>query len=146
MSARSDVAVQKLLSGYNCAQSVLYSFCDDLGLDKDSAMKISCGFGGGMGRAQEVCGAISGGILALGVKHGRGEGQDKSSTEETYGKVRELISQFKSKHGSCICRTLLEGCDLKTPEGQQFFKQNDLHNKTCKYCVQTVVETVEKIL
>jgi C_GCAxxG_C_C family probable redox protein len=145
MSTKSDIAVEKLLSGYNCAQSVLYSFCDDLGLDKDAAMKMACGFGGGMGRAQEVCGAISGGVFALGVKHGRGEGQAKSATDETYVKVRELLAQFEAERGSTICRTLL-GCDLNTPEGKLFYKQNDLHNKTCKRCVQTAVEAVEKLL
>jgi len=56
------------------------------------------------------------------------------------------MSQFESKHGSCVCRTLLKGCDLNTSEGQRRFKENDLHNKTCKGCVTTVVETLEKIL
>ena len=116
MSARSDVAVEKFLSGYNCAQAVLYSFCDDLGFDKDTALRLACGMGAGMARKQEVCGAITGGIITLGLKHGRGEGQDRTPTEETYRKVRELMSQFESKHGTCICRTLLKGCDLNTPE------------------------------
>jgi hypothetical protein len=56
------------------------------------------------------------------------------------------MSQFESKHGSCVCRKLLKGCDLTTPEGQRYFKENDLHNKTCKGCVTTAVETLEKIL
>jgi C_GCAxxG_C_C family probable redox protein len=99
-----------------------------------------------MARKQEVCGALTGGIITLGVKHGRGEGQDRMPTEETYRKVRELMSRFESKHGTCICRTLLEGCDLNTPDGQRCFKENDLLNKTCKGCVKTVVETVEEIL
>jgi C_GCAxxG_C_C family probable redox protein len=146
MSARKDVAVEKFLAGYNCAQAVLYAFCDDLCLDKDAALKLACGLGAGMARRQEVCGAISGGIIALGLKHGRGEGQDRTPTEETYRKVRDLMSQFESKHGSCVCRKLLKGCDLTTPEGQRYFKENDLHNKTCKGCVTTAVETLEKIL
>jgi C_GCAxxG_C_C family probable redox protein len=146
MSARKDVAVEKFLAGYNCAQAVLYPFCDELGLDKNTALKLTCGLGAGMARKQEVCGAITGGIIALGLKHGRGEGQDRTPTEETYRKVRELMSQFESKHGTCICRALLKGCDLNTPSGQRYFKENDLHNKTCKGCVATVVETLEKIL
>jgi C_GCAxxG_C_C family probable redox protein len=146
MSERSDVAVAKLLAGYNCAQAVLYSFCDDLGLDRNTALKLSTGFGGGMARKQEVCGAVTGGILALGFRHGRGEGQDKALTEKTYSDVRELISLFEAEHGSCICRTLLQGCDLNTPEGQLAYKQNDLLNKTCKRCVQTAVETLETLL
>ena len=146
MSTRSDLAVAKFLAGYNCAQAVLYAFCDDLGFDKDTALRLACGFGAGMARKQEVCGAITGGIIALGLKHGRGEGQDRTPTEATYRKVRELLSQFESQHGTCICRTLLKGCDLDTAEGQRDFKENDLLNKTCKGCVKTVVETLENIL
>jgi C_GCAxxG_C_C family probable redox protein len=146
MSQRSDVAVNKLLAGYNCAQAVIYSFCDDLGLDRNTALKLSCGLGGGMARKQEVCGAVTGGILALGLSHGRGEGQDKDLTEKTYNDVRELISLFEAAHGSCVCLTLLQGCDLNTPEGQLAYKQNDLLNKTCKRCVQTAVETLETLI
>ena len=138
--------MKKFLAGYNCAQAVLYAFCDELCFDQDTALKLACGFGAGMARRQEVCGAIAGGIITIGLKHGRGEGQDRTPTEETYRKVRELLSQFESKHGSCLCRALLKGCDLNTPEGQRYYKENDLLNQTCKSCVQTVVETLEHIL
>ena len=99
MKTRSDIAVEKFLAGYNCAQAVLYSFCDDLHFDKDTALRLTCGFGAGMARKQGTCGAITGGIIAIGLKHGRGEGQDRTPTEETYRKVRELIWQFESEHG-----------------------------------------------
>lgn len=146
MSTRSDIAVEKFLAGYNCAQAVLYSFCDDLGFDKDAALKLACGFGAGMARRQEVCGAITGGIITLGLKHGRGEGQDRATTEEAYRKVRELMSRFESKLGTCNCRALLNGCDLSTAEGQRYFKENDLLNKTCKVCVKMVTEILEDLL
>ena len=146
MKTKSDIAVEKFLAGYNCAQAVFYSFCDDLHFDKDSALRLACGFGAGMARKQEVCGAISGGIMAIGLKHGRGEGQDRTPTEETYRRVRELMSRFEARHGTCLCRTLLNGCDLNTPDGQRYFKENDLHNKICKGCVKTVVEILEEII
>ena len=146
MKTRSDIAVEKFLAGYNCAQAVLYSFCDELHFDKDTALRLACGFGAGMARKQEVCGAISGGIIAIGLKHGRGEGQDRTPTEGTYRKVRELMSRFEAEHGTYLCRTLLNGCDLNTPDGQRYFKENDLHNKICKGCVKTVVEMLEDII
>jgi C_GCAxxG_C_C family probable redox protein len=146
MKTRSDIAVEKFLAGYNCAQAVLYSFCDDLQFDKDTALKLASGFGAGMARKQGTCGAITGGIIAIGLKHGRGEGQDRTRTEETYRKVRELLWQFESKHGTSLCRTLLNGCDLNTPEGQRHFKENDLQTKTCTGCVKTVGEALENIL
>jgi C_GCAxxG_C_C family probable redox protein len=146
MKTRSDVAVEKFLAGYNCAQAVLYSFCDELHLDKDTALRLACGFGAGLARRQEVCGAIAGGIITIGLRHGRGEGQGRTPTEETYRKVRELMWRFESRLGTCVCRTLLMGCDLNTPEGQRYYKENDLMHKTCRCCVQTVVETLEQIL
>jgi C_GCAxxG_C_C family probable redox protein len=146
MTAKADVAVEKFFAGYNCAQSVLYSLCDDLHFDRDTALRLACGFGGGMGGKQEVCGALSGGILAIGFQHGRGEGQDKKLTDETYLKVRELMSRFESLHGTCICSKLLGGCNPTTPEGQQYFKEKDLKNTICKGCVKSVVEMLEHIL
>jgi C_GCAxxG_C_C family probable redox protein len=146
MSTRSTIAEEKFLSGYNCAQAVLYSFCDDLGLDKDVALKLACGFGAGMARRQEVCGAITGGIITLGVKHGRGEGQDRAATEDVYRKVQELMSRFESRLGICNCRTLLSGCDLNSTDGQRYFKENDLLKTTCTGCVKLVTEILEEIL
>jgi len=73
MKTRSDRATEMFLSGYNCAQSVLWSFSDEVRLDPDTALRIACGFGAGMARRQEVCGAVTGGIMVLGLRLGRGE-------------------------------------------------------------------------
>ena len=146
MKTKSDIAEEKFLSGYNCAQAVLYAFCDALQFDKNAALKLACGFGAGMARKQEICGAVSGGILVIGLKHGRGEREDKPQTEETYRKVRELMSRFESTHGSCQCRALLNGCDLNTPAGQQLFKENGLLRKVCAPCVRSVVQALEETL
>ncbi len=147
MKERADVAVQKFTEeGYNCAQSVLYSFCDDLQIDKDTALKIACGFGGGMARKQEVCGAVTGGIMVLGMAHGRGEKGGREIMTENYKEINDLMDKFKKKHGSYMCRHLLEECKLATPEGQKFFHENDLKNKVCIPCVRDVVEIVEKML
>ena len=146
MNTKIDTAVEKFLSGYNCAQSVLYAFGPDLGLDAETALKVATGLGGGMGRRGEVCGAVTGGILALGLKYGRGGQQDRSATDQAYQKTQELMAAFERVHGSCTCRTLLGGCDLQTAEGQRFFKANDLLHKTCARCVQTVGEIVAGML
>ena len=138
-------AAEKLLAGYNCAQAVLYSACDRLRFDKDTALKLACGFGAGMAREEEVCGAVSGAILAIGLRHGRGENEDRAKTEETYARTREFIEAFKARHGTLICRELIR-CDLRTAEGQRFFKENDLIHHTCAACVQTAQELVEKAL
>ncbi|HUN54219.1 MAG TPA: C-GCAxxG-C-C family protein [Smithella sp.] len=143
---RAKQAVAKFAGGYNCAQSVLFSFCDDLGLDKDKALRIACGFGAGMGRQEEVCGAVSGGIMVISAKYGRGENEDRSATEKTYVKIREFMDRFSQMHGSYICRDLLNGCELTTQEGQKTFRDNDYFNKVCKVCVANAVEILENII
>jgi C_GCAxxG_C_C family probable redox protein len=99
-----------------------------------------------MGRKEEVCGAVTGGIIVIGNKYGRGEKDDRTATELTYKKTRELMDYFANKHGSFICRKLLNGCELTTEEGQKQLKENDLLNKVCKPCVQSVVEILENII
>jgi C_GCAxxG_C_C family probable redox protein len=146
MKTRSEIAVTKFLEGYNCAQSVVYSFCEDIQLDEDTALKMACGFGAGMGRKGEVCGAVSGGIIVIGSKYGRGKNDDRSVTDLTYAKTRELMKRFSEKHGTVICRTLLNGCELTTEEGQKYFKENDLLNKTCRLCVKSAVEILEHVI
>jgi len=146
MKTKNEVAVEKFLAGYNCAQSVLFAFGPDLGLDGDASLKLATGFGAGMARCGNVCGAVTGGILALGLKYGRGARQDRAATEETYQKTLDLMARFEKQHGSCLCRVLLDGCDLRTPEGQRQFKERDLLHKTCLGCVQSVVETLTQIM
>lgn len=141
-----EQATLKMAEGYNCAQSVFFSFCDDLHVDKDIALKMVTGLGAGMGRKEEVCGAVTGGIIVIGAKYGRGEREDRTATELTYRKTRALMDKFAEKHGTFICRNLLHGCDLTTEKGQQYFRDNDLMTKICVPCVQSVVDILEHII
>ena len=145
MSDKSDMATEKFMGGYNCAQSVIYAFCEETGISEDMALKISCGLGGGMGRKQEICGAVSGGILVLGLRHGRGTNDEQLATTTTYQKTRELMSRFAERNGSYLCRKLLDGCDLSTEAGQQEFKDRDMKNRVCKVCVENAVEILEEV-
>jgi C_GCAxxG_C_C family probable redox protein len=146
MKNRTEIAVTKFSEGYNCAQSVLYSFCDDIQMDRNTALKMACGFGAGMGRKEEVCGAVTGGIIVIGAKYGRGEGDGTAAREFTYAKTRELMDRFAEKHGTFICRRLLKGCELTTEEGQKHFKENKLADAICKPCVRSVVEILDSIM
>ncbi len=98
-----------------------------------------------MGRKEEVCGAVTGGILVLGMRHGRGVKDERSAMELTYVKTRELMDQFAKIHGTFICRKLLGGCELRTEEGQKYFKENNLLSKVCMPCVRSVVEILESL-
>ena len=122
---------------------MLYAFREEGDLSEETALKIACGLGAGMARKEEVCGAVTGGILVLGMRHGRGSKNDRSAQEQTYAKTQELMDRFSEKHGTVICRKLLNGCELTTEEGQKYFKDNDLLNRLCVPYVQSIVMILE---
>jgi C_GCAxxG_C_C family probable redox protein len=146
MSLKSESAVTMIRSGYNCAQSVFAAFCEDCGIDRDTGLKTACGFGTGMARKQEVCGALAGGILVLGARYGRGEQEDRSAADLTYTKVRWLMDRFADLYGTLICRELLNGLDLTTEEGRRHFKEARLLETVCSGCVRDVVLILEEDL
>jgi C_GCAxxG_C_C family probable redox protein len=146
MKNKIETAVHKFTSGYNCAQSVLFAYSDEIDIEKNTALKIAWAFGAGMGRKQEICGAVTGGIMAISLKHSRFQNEDNSTTEKIYLRTRELMDRFRKKHGTCKCSELLQGCNLLTEEGQKYFKENDLFNKTCVECVRSVSCILEEIL
>ena len=139
---RARKAEELFLQGYNCAQAVSCACAGDCGVPPELVVKLATGFGAGMGRTQETCGAVSGAILALGLRGGRALGDDKARTEETYAKVQALQRDFAALHGSCLCRELLSGCDLRTPEGQREFKERDFLRQRCAEYVKTAAVLV----
>jgi len=146
MNNKSQIAAARFLQGYNCAQSILYAFSDGLGIDKNTALQIATGFGAGMGRKQEVCGAVTGGIMVIGLKYGRGENDERRVMDEAYVRVRALMDRFSQKHGTFICRELVEGCGLTTDEVQKQYREKDILHKVCIPCVGTVAGILEDIL
>ncbi|PKN67298.1 MAG: hypothetical protein CVU57_02845 [Deltaproteobacteria bacterium HGW-Deltaproteobacteria-15] len=146
MMSKVEKAMEKFLKGYNCAQSVLYAFCEDLNLEEETALKIAGGFGGGMAGKQEVCGAVTGGIMVIGLKYGQGADDNKRAKEIAYNKTRELMDGFRERHGTCLCRELIRDCDLMTREGQRYFKEKNLLNSVCTPCVQSAVALLEQIM
>jgi C_GCAxxG_C_C family probable redox protein len=146
MEDKATIAAQKFLGGYNCAQSVFFAFCADVGVEPDLALRLACGFGAGMGRQQEVCGALSGAILALGAKYGRGAQDGPEARELTYQKVRELFAAFSAERGACTCRQILGGIDLLTEAGQAQFKAEDQLTRSCVPSVQSAARILETLL
>ncbi len=104
----AEKAKEYFLKGYNCAQAVVLAFCDVTGLDENQAAKMSSSFGGGMGKMGEVCGAVSGMFMVLGLAEGGYEPSDKEAKMAHYAKVRHLADKFKNENGSIVCRELLE--------------------------------------
>ena len=135
-------AVARFDDGYSCAQAVFSTYAEKLGMDRQTAIKVSAGFGGGMGRMAGTCGALTGAFMVLGLKYG---GPDSKSKDKTYELVRELADRFRARHGSLECRELL-GCDLSTPEGRKHAKAERLHSTVCTQIVRDAAEILEEIL
>jgi C_GCAxxG_C_C family probable redox protein len=140
----AEIAVKQFDEGYNCAQAVVFGFADKLGKAAGPAFLAAHGFGGGMGRRQEVCGAVTGGIVVLGLLYGRGEGDGADKQDAAYAKVRRLMEEFEKRHGSVDCGKLLEGCALLTPEGQAMFREKNLKAK-CASFVKDVARILDEI-
>jgi len=142
---RADNAVACFKEGFACSQAVLSSFTDDFGLDKNVALKLASGFGGGMGRTGHRCGAVTGAYMVLGLKHGAISAQDKPSKEHTYQLIREFNERFAARNKTITCRKLLN-CDISTPDGLEEAKQKGLFTTLCPQLVRDAVEILEEIL
>ena len=113
--------------GYNCAQAVFGAFSDVTGIEFETSLKLSSGFGGGMGRMREVCGAVSGMFMVLDALEGYTSPTDNEAKKELYAKIQKLAGEFKAENGSIICRELLGGTPSSTPKpterSPEFYKK-----------------------
>ena len=132
-----EEAVQLFEDGYVCSQAVLAVFCEEFGLSREQAFKISISFGSGM-RKGEVCGACTGAIMALGLKYG----ENKSKSDEMCVK---FLDSFKKENGSYICRDLLD-CDIRTEEGIKYAIDNNLFKEICPKMVESAVKIAQELI
>jgi C_GCAxxG_C_C family probable redox protein len=116
-----------------------------LGLDREQALRVAGAFGGGMARMGETCGVVTGSMMTIGLKHGKAKASDDEAKERTYGLVIEFVDWFKARHGSIVCRELLN-CDMSTPEGLQKFKDRNLIETHCVKFIKDAAEMLEEIL
>lgn len=139
---KSEIAVESFNSGMNCSQSVFTAFCEEYGIEKGVGMKLSCGFGGGV-RCGEVCGAVSGGVLSLGLKYGNSDSVDIESKELCNAKVVLFTNKFKERNNSIVCKELL-GFDISTDSGNKEAKEQGLFKTKCVDLVRSAVELLEE--
>jgi C_GCAxxG_C_C family probable redox protein len=140
MSEKVEAAVACFREGFNCSQAILSTWGGEFGLERETALRAASAFGAGMGRLGEVCGAVTGALIVIGLKHGQTEAKDKD-----YSLVRDLAGRFRSRNGSLLCRELL-GCDLTTAEGMETAKQQGLFTERCPRFVRDAAEILEDIL
>lgn len=147
--SKGDIAKQNFMNGYNCSQAVLLAFCEDFGLEKETALKISEPFGGGMGRMREVCGTVTGMFMVIGLAMGNDNSKDNTTKKNVYKSVQELAAKFKEDKGSIICRELL---GLQKANKESYVpseRTNEYYKKRpcpelCKYAADILEEYLKK--
>lgn len=142
---RSQQAVSLFKEGFSCSQSVLAAFSDMFGLERDLALKISQPFGGGIAHRGEICGAVSGAFMAIGLKFGRTKAEDIASREKTYEAVKNFIKKFEDLHGSIICKELL-GYDIGSAEEFAEAEKQGLFENLCPKFVRHASEILKEMI
>ncbi|MDO5146525.1 MAG: C-GCAxxG-C-C family protein [Eubacteriales bacterium] len=107
MSQRAEEAKRLFLEGYNCSQSVAAAYADAFGIEKETMLRLSASFGGGIGRMRKTCGAACGMFLIAGLKTGSTDGKDQEAKGKNYAVVRQMADAFRKENGSITCQTLL---------------------------------------
>ena len=136
-------AVSVFESGFNCAQAIVRTYGPEYGLSALDALKVSCGFGGGMRRG-DTCGAVTGALMVLGLRYGPKDVSNVSAKNNVYSKVTNFCRHFEARCESIICRELL-GCDVSTEEGMKKARENNLFKTVCPKMVQTAAEILEEM-
>jgi C_GCAxxG_C_C family probable redox protein len=140
--SRKEKALEYFRSGYNCAQAILTAYGPGLGLGAPTCVKLASPFGAGIARLQMTCGAVTGGLMALGLA--RGEGSETSAGRDPlYERVARFLREFSARHRSLECRDLL-GIDLSTPEGRAEIKRKG--HDICLDYVESAAEILEGLL
>ena len=144
--SKGDIAKQNFMNGYNCSQAVLLAFCEDFGLEKETALKISEPFGG---RMREVCGTVTGMFMVIGLAMGNDNSKDNTTKKNVYKSVQDLAAKFKEDNGSIICRELL-GFQKNNKESyvpsertNEYYKKRPCP-ELCKYAADILEEYLKK--
>ena len=146
MSEHTDKAKALFLEGYNCSQAVLCAFEDITGFDRETAARLASSFGGGMGRMREVCGAVSGALMVLGLAEGYADPKDPEAKKAHYHRVQEFAAHFKEKNGSIICRELLAGSGAKPGNEPESRTEAYYKKRPCAELVADAAGILEEML
>ena len=142
MTDLPEAAVNCFSQHFNCSQAVFSTFAPQFGIDEATALKLASPFGGGLARRGEVCGAVSGALLTLGLARGA---DTPAGKEEIYRLSQEYMRRFEEKYGTLLCRELI-GCDLSTPAGNQAAAEKKVFTTICPALVREAAEITQSLL
>jgi C_GCAxxG_C_C family probable redox protein len=139
------IALEHFTERFNCAESVLLGVTKACGLQCECVPRVATGFGGGVGGCGEICGALTGAIMALGLKFGRESAEDVEAKTALAAKVCKLMDGFTEKFGTTHCLELTE-CLMRTPEGREKAKELDLHGGLCRKFVEFAANEASRLI
>ena len=143
--SKAEEAKKQFEKGFHCAPAILSTYSKQFGLDKALALRIACGFGAGIGRMGRTCGAVTGALMVIGLKHGQVNLADQESSQRTYTLVREFINRFTTTHGSIECKELI-GYDLSDSSELSLARDSGVFQKKCPGFVYDAVCILEDVL
>lgn len=145
MTIHEKKAEELFRAGYSCAQAAFCAYAEELGMDIDTAARLSSSFGGGMGRMREVCGAVSGALMALGAFRGYDDIEDINIKKEHYARVQALMKAFADELSSYVCRDIIKVIGtqepMPTPRSDEFYK-----TRPCVKCVRCAVRLLDTMI
>jgi C_GCAxxG_C_C family probable redox protein len=142
--SKKEAAQVLFNSGFNCAQAACAPYAEDFGIDQPAALRMAAGFGGGIGRTGETCGAVTGALMVLGMKYGATTG-DPAAKERMYLIAQEFLKRFQEKHASLRCRDLV-GADINTVEGRASMSARKTHATICSGLIAEATELLDEML
>lgn len=142
---QSKNAKNVFLEGFNCAQAVFSTYGGSRGIDRETTLKIAGSFGGGMARLGEVCGAVTGALMVIGLEHGMTDAEDGETRDRCYELVNRLADRFREKHGSIICRELV-GCDMTNEAERLKATERGVFGDLCPRLVEDAGLILEELL
>jgi C_GCAxxG_C_C family probable redox protein len=144
---RVELAKEHFKNGYNCSQAVIAAYADVFGVDKETALRVAEGFGGGMGRMRGTCGAVTAMYMLAGLKHSKSQPKDLETRQKVYQLVQDMAKEFERMNGSTVCGDLLGVNKPKdtgakpTPRDSEFFRK-----RPCIGCIEDAASIVEQYL
>ncbi len=140
---RKEKAAQLYAQGFICSQAVFAVFAEKYGISEELALKIGCGFGGGV-RNAEICGAVSGAVMVISLRYGHSVGSDREAKLLCFGKTREFTDRFIERNRSIICRDLL-GVVIFKGDGMRLAIEKNLFKTICVDMICDAVELLEEL-
>jgi len=137
-----QIAQDRFAQGFSCSQSVFSAFASKYGITDETALKLASPFGGGIAHQGNVCGAVTGALMALGLGRGNATLENK---EENYSIAKDFITRFQEKHGTILCRDLI-GYDLSKPDELLKAREGQVFVSACPGFVMDAAGLVEEIL